>query len=218
MSAATLQQRSEAGNQLSQVKTDTLAGFCLEAIVRHNKPNTVSEKRGGEWHRVASEEFAQRVRHIALGLADLGIQPGDRVGLISENRPEWSIVDLAILSAGAVVVPLYTTQAPDQIRFILEDSGARALMISGGRILKHAHEGFAGIDRLTDVIVFDSKSAEGVNRAVTLEKIEGRGAKMDRDDATAFDRLLGRGRPGRSRDDHLHLRNNGRTEGRDANE
>jgi long-chain acyl-CoA synthetase len=194
MSAATVQ-RSETGNQPSQVKTDTLAGFCLDAIVRHNKPDTVSEKRGGDWHHVSGDEFARRVRHIALGLADLGIQAGDRVGLISENRPEWSIVDLAILSAGAVVVPLYTTQAPDQIRFILQDSGARALMISGGRILKHAREGFEGIDRLTEIIVFDPKSAEGVNRAVMLETVEGRGAKMDREDPNAFDRLLGRGRP-----------------------
>jgi long-chain acyl-CoA synthetase len=194
MSAATLQ-RAEANDQLSEVKTDTLPAFCLEAIVRHNKPNTVSEKRGGDWVRVSSDEFARRVRHIALGLADLGIQAGDRVGLISENRPEWSIVDLAILSAGAVVVPLYTTQAPDQIKFILEDSGARALMISGGRILKHARAGFEGIDGLTDIIVFDPKSAEGVNRAVTLETVETRGAKIDRENAKAFARLLGRGRP-----------------------
>ena len=194
MSAATLQ-RAEANDQLSEVKTDTLPGFCLEAIVRHNKPNTVSEKRGGDWVRVSSDEFARRVRHIALGLSELGIQPGDRVGLISENRPEWSIVDLAILAAGAVVVPLYTTQASDQIRFILEDSGARALMISGGRVLKHAREGFAGIDGLNEVIVFDPKSAEGVNRAVTLENVETRGATIDRRDAKAFDRLIGRGRP-----------------------
>jgi long-chain acyl-CoA synthetase len=104
-------------------------------------------------------------------------------------------VDLAILSAGAVVVPLYTTQAPDQIRYILEDSGARALMISGGRVLKHAREGFEGLDRLTDVLVFDQKSAEGVNRAVTLETVETRGAMIDRKDAKAFDRLIGGGRP-----------------------
>jgi len=194
MSAATLQ-KTEANDQLSEVKTDTLPGFCLEAIVRHNKPNTVNEKRGGDWVRVSSDEFARRVRQIALGLADLGIQAGDRVGLISENRPEWSIVDLAILSAGAVVVPLYTTQAPDQIRFILEDSGARALMISGGRVLKHAREGFEGIDRLTDVIMFDAKSVAEVNRAVTLETVETRGAAIDRKDAKAFARLLGRGRP-----------------------
>ncbi len=194
MSAATLQ-RSEATSQLSDIKTDTLAGFCLEAILRHNKPNTVSEKRDSKWLHVSSQEFVRRVRHIALGLADLGIQPGDRVGLISENRPEWSIVDLAILSAGAVVVPLYTTQAPDQIRYILEDSGARALMISGGRVLKHARPGFEGVDRLTDIIVFDPKSAEGVNRAVTLAAVETRGAAIDRAEATAFQRLIERGGP-----------------------
>ena len=67
MSAATLQ-RAEANDQLSAAKIDTLPGFCLEAIVRHNKPNTVSEKRGGEWLRVSSDDFARRVRHIALGL------------------------------------------------------------------------------------------------------------------------------------------------------
>jgi long-chain acyl-CoA synthetase len=197
MSAATLR-KTEVGGQTSEPKVDTLPSLCLEAVTRHNKPNTVSEKRGGEWVRVSSDEFVRRVRHIALGLADLGIQPGDRVGLISENRPEWSIADLAVLSAGAVVVPLYTTQAPDQIRFILEDSGARALLISGGRILKHAQEGFDGLDNLKDIVIFDPKSVAGVNRGIALETVEGRGAEIDRQDPDAFERLLGRGRP-----DHL---------------
>lgn len=199
MSAATVQrseikgQRSVSG--LSETKIDTLPAFILEAGVRHNKPNAVSEKRGGVWIRVSSDEFVRRVRHIALGLANLGIQPGDRVGLISENRPEWSIADLAILSAGAVVVPIYTTQAPDQVRFILEDSGARALLISGGRVLKHAQPGFEGLDRLTDIVVFDAKSVTGVNRAVALETVEARGAEIDAADAEAFERLINRGRP-----------------------
>ena len=193
--ATATSQISEVRSQTPEVKVDTLPGFLLEAITRHNKPNTVSEKRGGEWVRVSSDEFVRRVRHIALGLADLGIQPGDRVGLISENRPEWSIADLAVLSAGAVVVPLYTTQAPDQIKFILEDSGARALLISGGRILKHAREGFEGLDNLRDIVVFDPKSVAGVNRSVALEMVEGRGAEIDRKDPDAFDWLLGRGRP-----------------------
>ncbi|HEX6187803.1 MAG TPA: long-chain fatty acid--CoA ligase [Pyrinomonadaceae bacterium] len=194
MSAATLR-KSEVGGQTPEPKVDTLPGLCLEAITRHNKPNTVSEKRGGEWVRVSSDEFVRRVRHIALGLADLGIQPGDRVGLISENRPEWSIADLAVLSAGAIVVPLYTTQAPDQIRFILEDSGARALLISGGRILKHAREGFDGVDTLKDIVIFDPKSVAGVRGGVALESVESHGAEIDDKDPDAFDKLIGRGRP-----------------------
>ena len=174
-------QRSEISGQTSESKApSTLAGLCLEAIARHNKPDAVSEKRGDEWVRISAEEFVRRVRRIALGLSHLGIRAGDRVALISENRPEWSIADLAILSIGAVTVPIYTTQAVDQIQFILKDSGARALMISGGKILKHAREGFDGLDQLEHVVVFDTKSAADVRRGTTLETIEARGAAIGR--------------------------------------
>jgi long-chain acyl-CoA synthetase len=77
-----------------------LPGLCLEAIARHNKPDAVNEKREGGWVHISAEEFVRRVRHVALGLVNLGIRAGDRVAVISENRPEWSIADLAILSAG----------------------------------------------------------------------------------------------------------------------
>ncbi len=187
--------RQEAGARSQEEPASapsTLAGLCLEAIARHDKPDAVSEKRGDEWVRISSKEFVRRVRHIALGLSDLGIQAGDRVALISENRPEWSIADLAILSVGAVTVPIYTTQAVDQIQFILKDSGARALMISGGKILKHARQGFDGMDQLEHVVVFDSKSAPGVERATTLESIETRGETIEREDASAFDNLIAR--------------------------
>src|SRR5206468_8520446 len=138
----------------------TLPGLCLEAIARHNKPDAVNEKREGQWVHISGSEFVGRVRQVALGLVDLGIQPGDRVGLISENRPEWSIADLAILSAGAVTVPLYTTQSIDQIEYIIRDSGACAILVSGGRILKHAREGFEAVgDQLRHVIVFEPKDA-----------------------------------------------------------
>lgn len=172
----------------------TLAGVCLQAIAGHNKPDAVSEKRGGEWVHISSAEFVRRVRHIALGLTDLGIRPKDRVALISENRPEWSIADLAVLSVGAVTVPIYTTQAIDQIQFILEDSGARALLISGERVLKHARKGFECLQQLEHVVVFDSEAAGGLEGATTLERIEARGAVIERNDADAFEKLQARGR------------------------
>ena len=172
----------------------TLPSFCLESVAGHNKPDTVSEKRGGKWIHISASEFIRRIRHIALGLTDLGIRPQDRVGLISENRPEWSIADLAILSTGAVVVPLYTTQSVDQIEFILKDSGARALLISGGRVLKHARKGFEGIEALEHVIVFDAENGEVVEPAKTLESIEARGAEIERANPQAFDELIEQGR------------------------
>jgi long-chain acyl-CoA synthetase len=198
VSAVVTAQTSDQGPRLKAQETEltttsTLPGFCLAALLRENKTDAVSEKRGGEWVRISAAEFVRRVRHIALGLADRGIRPGDRVALISENRPEWSIVDLAILSAGGVTVPIYTTQSVDQIRFILEDSGTRSLIISGGRVLKHARPGFEGLDSLLDVIVFDPKGAEGLDRSVSLAEIESRGAALERSDATAFDKMLARG-------------------------
>jgi long-chain acyl-CoA synthetase len=172
--------------------------MCLDAVARHNKPDTVSEKRGKEWVRISASEFVRRVRHIALGLADAGIQPKDRVALISENRPEWSIADLAIISFGAITVPIYTTQAVEQIEFIMKDSGARVLLVSGGRILKHARKGFENLDQLEQVIVFDPEGANGLPRAKTLESIETRGAAIEQEDPDAFDRLTSEVRP-----DHL---------------
>ena len=173
----------------------TLPAVCLDAVIRHNKANTVSEKRGGKWVHISADEFVSRIRHIALGLTAAGIRPQDRVALISENRPEWSIVDLAILSAGAVTVPLYTTQSVDQIEFILRDSGARALMISGGRVLKHARKGFANMDHLQKVVVFDSESAKGLEGAITLEAIESRGAEIQAQNPNAFAELIAQGQP-----------------------
>jgi len=178
---------------LSQLQT--LPAVCLDAVARHNKPDTVSEKRGGKWVQISAAEFIGRVRHIALGMAEGGIRPGDRVALISENRPEWSIVDLAILSAGAVTVPLYTTQSVDQIEYILRDSGARALMVSGGRILKHARKGFAHATNLEQVIVFDAESSQGLESVASLESVERRGAEILSSNPRAFDELIARGKP-----------------------
>src|SRR3954462_2423526 len=105
----------------------SVPGLCLEAVLRHGKTDALNQRSEGKWHATSAQGFVERVKNVALGLAAIGIRPGDRVALLSENRPEWSIVDLAILSLGAINVPIYTTQAVDQIDFILSDSGTRAI-------------------------------------------------------------------------------------------
>ena len=131
----------------------SVPGLCLAAALKHGKRDALNHKIGDEWINIPAEEVVERVRNVALGLAGLGIKPGDRVALVSENRPEWSIVDLAILSLGAVNVPIYTTQAVDQVRYILTDSGARAIFVSNRKLFKHAHDAlswprFSGEDYL----------------------------------------------------------------------
>ncbi|CDM66274.1 AMP-dependent synthetase/ligase [Pyrinomonas methylaliphatogenes] len=170
----------------------TLPQLCLTALGRHNRADAVNYKQGGRWRRVSAREFARRVRSIALGLAELGVRKGDRIALLSENRPEWSIVDLAILSLGAVNVPLYTTQTPDQIRFILQDSAARVLFVSNARLLRRARQALEGIESLERISIFDAEADED---ALSLAALEKRGEEMDRRDPARFDLFVGEVEP-----------------------
>jgi long-chain acyl-CoA synthetase len=89
----------------------TLPHFCFEAWRRHDKADALNYKVGEVWENLSGAGVIEKIKHIALGLADLGVKAGDRVAIISENRPEWSFVDLAILSLRAVNVPIYTTHS-----------------------------------------------------------------------------------------------------------
>ncbi len=87
-------------------------------------------KRDGNWISVSGNEAAARAASLALGLADLGIGTGDRVILVSENRPEWAIADIAIMAAGAVSVPAYVTNQVDDHLHVATNSGAKAAIVS----------------------------------------------------------------------------------------
>ncbi len=80
----------------------TIPHFCLESFRRHNKPDALSHKVNDIWENLSGEAVIEKIKYIALGLADLGVKAGDRIAIISENRPEWSLTDLAILSLRAV--------------------------------------------------------------------------------------------------------------------
>src|SRR5258705_10274160 len=123
-------------------KAQSVPGLILEAVSRHNKEDALNYRADGKWFNIPAATFVERVKNVALGLAGLGVRPGDRIALLSENRPEWSIADLAILSLGAINVPIYTTQALDQVEYILKDSGARAIFISNRKLYRHARTVF----------------------------------------------------------------------------
>jgi long-chain acyl-CoA synthetase len=172
----------------------TLPKLALASIRKNAKPDALNHKRDGQWVNITGDEFIRRVRHIALGLHELGIKAGDRVALLSENRPDWSIVDLAILSLGAVNVPIYTTQAVEQVSFILSDSGARALFVSGRKVYKHARAAIENLPQLETLIFFDAEAAAGVERALTLDALEQSGAERAAREPEAYEALLDAGR------------------------
>ena len=110
-----------------------IAMFLDRARVRGDAP-FLWAKRDGAWHALAWSEAARQVSLIAHNLRALGLQDGDRVALVSENRPEWCIADLAIMAAGLVTVPTYTTNTERDHLHILENSGARAVIVSTSRL------------------------------------------------------------------------------------
>ncbi len=103
--------------------------FFEKAREKDDKPFLWAKRDGGYRPR-SWRQIADQVRALAVGLRALGVVPGDRVVLVSENRPEWVIADLAIMSAGAISVPTYTTNTTRDHRHILTDSGAKAAIVS----------------------------------------------------------------------------------------
>ncbi len=169
----------------------TIPHFCFESWRRHNKANALSHKVKDVWENFSGLAVIERIKRIALGLADLGVKAGDRVAIISENRPEWSLTDLAILSLRAVNVPIYTTQAVEQIRYILEDSGAKILCISGKKIYKHAEDALHSVERIEKLIFFDDDAVPAENnKALTLTEVEKRGQELEKIDSQIFENNL----------------------------
>lgn len=105
------------------------AAFFDQAAARGKAP-FVWHKQDGRYRAQSWSEIAEQVKALSRGLRDLGLQPGDRVVLVSENRPEWLVADLAIIAAGAITVPAYTTALTSDHRHVLTDSGAVGAIVS----------------------------------------------------------------------------------------
>lgn len=169
----------------------TLPHFCLESFRRHKKRDALSYKIEDVWKHLSGADVIEKIKNLALGLADLGVKAGDKIAIISENRPEWSLTDLAILSLRAVNVPIYTTQAVEQIRYILEDSGAKMLFVSGKKLYKHAQRAVESAETIEKIVFFDEDALpDGDSRAIRLSDIERRGIEAERVDSQAFENFL----------------------------
>ncbi|MBV9972295.1 MAG: long-chain fatty acid--CoA ligase [Candidatus Eremiobacteraeota bacterium] len=105
----------------------------LPALIRNAlsqpRSSVLLERRGDEWHASSSEELLERAQNVAAGLRDLGLRPGDRVALISPDRVDWIVSDIGILLGALVVVPIFPTQALDQMQFIIANSEAKAIFV-----------------------------------------------------------------------------------------
>ncbi|MFA5969590.1 MAG: AMP-dependent synthetase/ligase [Sphingomonas sp.] len=109
--------------------------FFSRAAEHGDKP-FLWAKDDGSWHSISWRQTAEQVSSLAIALRALGLNPGDRVMLVSENRPEWCISDLAIMAAGCVTVPTYITNTERDHIHIIENSGARAVIVSSAKLAR----------------------------------------------------------------------------------
>ncbi len=121
-----------------------LVAMFFAQVERRGESPFLWAKKGGGYTALTWREAAAQVSELARGLRALGVEKGDRVVLVSENRPEWLIADVAIMAAGAVTVPAYTTNTVDDHLHVLADSGAKAGIVSTSRLasrfLEAAHK------------------------------------------------------------------------------
>jgi len=126
---------SREARQLERFK-NLVSLFLTRAEEKGDKP-FLWAKGEGEWRSISWAGAARQVAALAVRLKSIGLQPGDRVCLVSENRPEWLISDLAIMAAGCVTVPTYTTNTARDHMHILGNSGARAVIVSSQKLAKN---------------------------------------------------------------------------------
>lgn len=161
----------------------TLNQLFFGALERFRHPAVYQAKRDGRFQPISHTEVLARVRRIALGLRALGVARGDRVAILSENRPEWALADWACLTAQLSDVPIYATLPAEQITHLLVDSGARAIFVSNPEQAAKIAAIRSNAPELRFVITFGAEAGGGAD--LTLATLEAQGAAADTPDAAA---------------------------------
>ena len=173
---ATLPRMVPAGEELDVAPSAlrTVADLPFHMLGRFAKPLAIGRCRDAAVEGLSSQAAFERIRDLSLGLRSLGMSVGDRVAILAESRPEWILCDLAVLAAGAVTVPIYPTLAASQVRYILQDSGARLALVSTAEQLGKLQDVRHLLPALEAVVVMDASAAAAAS-AQTLHETEARG-------------------------------------------
>ena len=155
----------------------TLTKLFFDAIANFSKPAALRYKKDGAWVDISHAQLLERVRRTSLALTDLGLARGDRVAILSENRPEWAVADYACLSAGLADVPIYPTLPAEQMVHILNDSGAVAMFVSSLEQAAKIARIRPDLPALRTVISFIAPAPVGCD--MTMDAFIARGAAVD---------------------------------------
>ncbi len=165
---------------------ETLSQLFLNTIKSYPKDDLLLSKKEGKYVPISTEEFADRVKCFSLGLRDLGLNAGDKLIILSENRPEWIISDIANLCLGGITVPIYISLIPEQIKYIIDDSDAKIVVVSDQGQWQKIEAIKSELTKVTSYITYLSEAPEGV---LTFARVLERGRKMDKQNPGLFEKM-----------------------------
>jgi long-chain acyl-CoA synthetase len=146
-------------------KSQTLADLLPKSAEAYGDAPAVRYKDGAEWVSRSFNQVRDIVRPLALGLAELGIEKGDRVSILGNTRPEWTYSDYAALSIGAVVVPIYQTNSPEECGYVLENSDARIVVVEDDEQLAKVREVRSQLPKLEHVVLMAGEAEDAISMA-----------------------------------------------------
>jgi long-chain acyl-CoA synthetase len=173
MEAATA---GETGGQGTGSKT--IADLLPLAVEKHGDQAAQRYKVGEEWVDSSYTELGEAVKEVALGLIDLGIEPGDKISILAHTRPEWTHACFGILTAGATLVTIYQTNSPEEVQYVLEHSDSRAIFAEDGEQLAKVREVQDRCPELQHIVVMDPGDS-ALGDALSLDALRERGRGRD---------------------------------------
>ncbi len=171
---------------------ETLAELFLNTVKSYPKPDLMLYKKEGQYQPISTEVFGETVKKLSLGLWELGLRPEDKLIILSENRPEWVMTDLATIGLGGVTVPIYTTLVADQIRYIIDDSDAKIVVFSNEEQGRKIEAIKSQLTKVKHFITFQEQAPPGV---LPLEEVLRRGENILKNQPGLFEERAQKIRP-----------------------
>jgi long-chain acyl-CoA synthetase len=158
----------------------TIADLIPLAGEKHADRPAIKHKVGDDWVDVTYAQIAEKVKHVALGLVNMGIQPGDKISILSNTRPDWTYACFGILGAGATCVSIYQTNSPEECHYVLNHSESRAVFVEDQEQLAKIREIEADLPSLEMVFVMEPSG--DIGDAVSMDDLCGRGKRRSDSD------------------------------------
>ncbi len=171
---------------------ETISQLFLNTSRSFPKPDLMLYKKDGKYVSISTREWADDVKNTALGLRSLGFQAGDKLILLSENSPQWVIMDLACVCQGGITVPIYTSLVPEQIRYIIDNSDAKFVVCSSAELWEKVDAIRDKLDKVKHYITLKDTPRSG---ALTKTELLEKGMALSKEESGLFDKLAGAIKP-----------------------